>query len=40
MIGPILLGIEKSVQIASLGATVNDIVNLATLAAYDIDQLG
>lgn len=40
VIGPILLGIEKSVQIASLGATVNDIVNLATLAAYDIDQLG
>ncbi len=39
VIGPILLGIEKSVQIASLGATVNDIVNLATLAAYDIDQL-
>ncbi|MEO1100373.1 MAG: NADP-dependent malic enzyme [Pseudomonadota bacterium] len=37
VIGPMLLGFEKSVQIASLGATSADIVNLATLAAYDID---
>jgi malate dehydrogenase (oxaloacetate-decarboxylating)(NADP+) len=28
---------SKSVQISSLGATVNDIVNLATVAAFDID---
>ena len=40
VIGPILLGFEKPVQIASLGATVNDIVNLATFAAFDIDKLG
>ena len=40
VIGPILLGFEKPVQIASLGATVNDIVNLATFAAFDIDMLG
>lgn len=39
VIGPILLGVEKPVQIASLGATVNDLVNLATLAAFDIDTL-
>ena len=39
VIGPVLLGFEKPVQIASLGATVNDIVNLATFAAFDIDKL-
>lgn len=37
VIGPMLLGLEKPVQIASLGATVGDIVNLATIAAFDID---
>lgn len=36
VIGPMLLGFEKPVQIASLGATVGDIVNLATIAAYDM----
>ena len=38
IIGPMLLGMSKPVQIASLGATVNDIVNLATIAAMDVDQ--
>ncbi len=37
VIGPMLLGLEKPVQIASLGATVSDIVTLATIAAYDVD---
>lgn len=37
VIGPMLLGLEKPVQIASLGATVGDIVDLATIAAYDMD---
>ncbi|MEE9380321.1 MAG: NADP-dependent malic enzyme [Hyphomonadaceae bacterium] len=37
VIGPMLLGLEKPVQIVSLGATVSDITNLATIAAYDID---
>lgn len=37
VIGPMLLGLEKSVQIASFGASVSDIVNLATIAAYDVD---
>ncbi|MEM6534492.1 MAG: NADP-dependent malic enzyme [Pseudomonadota bacterium] len=40
IIGPMLLGMSKPVQIASLGATVNDIVNLATVAAMDVDQTG
>ena len=35
VIGPILVGLEKSVQVARLGAKVSDIVNLAGLAAYD-----
>ena len=39
VIGPMLLGLEKPVQIASLGATVGDIVNLATIAAYDVDRI-
>ena len=38
VIGPILLGFEKPVQIVSLGATVNDVVNLATVAAPEIDR--
>ncbi len=39
VIGPVLLGFSKPVQIASLGATVSDIVNLATVAAFDIDSV-
>ncbi|MAN65922.1 NADP-dependent malic enzyme [uncultured Hyphomonas sp.] len=39
VIGPMLLGLEKPVQIASLGATVGDIVNLATIAAFDVDHV-
>ncbi len=34
-IGPILLGLSKSVQVVQMGATINDIVTLAALAAYD-----
>ena len=37
MIGPLLVGLEKSVQIAPLGATVSDLVNLAAIAAYGLD---
>jgi len=37
VIGPMLLGLQKPVQIASFGASVADIVILATLAAYDVD---
>ncbi len=39
VIGPMLIGLEKPVQIASLGATVGDLVDLATIAAYDIDRV-
>lgn len=35
VIGPLLVGLEKSVQISTLGAKDADIVNLAALAAYD-----
>ena len=35
VIGPLLVGLEKSVQIAPLGAKDTDIVNLAALTAYD-----
>ncbi len=36
VIGPLLVGVSKPVQIASLGATDSDLVNMAALAAYDI----
>jgi malate dehydrogenase (oxaloacetate-decarboxylating)(NADP+) len=34
VIGPLLIGLSKPVQIASMGATVSDLVNLAALAAH------
>ena len=36
VIGPLLVGLSKPVQIASLGATDSDLVNMAALAAFDI----
>jgi malate dehydrogenase (oxaloacetate-decarboxylating)(NADP+) len=36
VIGPLLVGLSKSVQIVPLGATMNEIVNMAALAAYNI----
>jgi len=38
VIGPLLVGLTKSVQIAPLGATMSDIVNMAALAAYNISS--
>jgi malate dehydrogenase (oxaloacetate-decarboxylating)(NADP+) len=35
VIGPVMLGLVHPVQITSLGATVTDIVNAATMAAFD-----
>ncbi len=35
IIGPVLRGLEHSAQIVPLGASVNDVVNIAALAAYD-----
>jgi malate dehydrogenase (oxaloacetate-decarboxylating)(NADP+) len=39
VIGPLIMGLRGSVQIAPLGATVSDIVNLATFAAYDLRRV-
>ncbi|MGD9866981.1 MAG: NADP-dependent malic enzyme [Hyphomicrobiales bacterium] len=36
VIGPLLVGLDKPVQIAPLGATDADLVNLAALAAFDL----
>jgi malate dehydrogenase (oxaloacetate-decarboxylating)(NADP+) len=38
VIGPLLTGLDKPVQIASMSATASDIVNLAAIAAYDINR--
>jgi malate dehydrogenase (oxaloacetate-decarboxylating)(NADP+) len=38
VIGPMLSGLSKPVQICSLGATVTDIVSMAAIAAYDISN--
>ncbi|NQV20945.1 MAG: NADP-dependent malic enzyme, partial [Rhodospirillales bacterium] len=38
VIGPLLIGLEKSAQIASMDATVSDLVNMAALAAHDADS--
>jgi malate dehydrogenase (oxaloacetate-decarboxylating)(NADP+) len=35
VIGPLLMGLAKPVQIVNIGATVSDLVNLAALAAHD-----
>jgi malate dehydrogenase (oxaloacetate-decarboxylating)(NADP+) len=35
VIGPLLVGLAKPVQVVQMGATVNDIVNAAALAAHD-----
>ncbi len=35
LVGPLLMGLEKPVQIVPLGATVSDIVNFATFAAHE-----
>jgi malate dehydrogenase (oxaloacetate-decarboxylating)(NADP+) len=36
VIGPLLVGLSKPVQIASLGASDSDLVNMAALAAFDV----
>jgi len=37
VIGPLLLGLQKSVQITPLGASVSKILQMATVAAYEQD---
>ena len=36
VIGPLLVGLDKPVQIVSLGAKDSDIVNMAALAAFNL----
>jgi malate dehydrogenase (oxaloacetate-decarboxylating)(NADP+) len=38
VIGPILVGLAKSVQICQLGAKDTDVVNMAALAAYNMSR--
>ena len=38
VMGPMLVGLEKSVQIAPLGAKMSEIYNAAIIAAYDINR--
>jgi malate dehydrogenase (oxaloacetate-decarboxylating)(NADP+) len=38
VVGPLITGLDKPVQIASMSATTTDIVNLAAIAAYDINR--
>ncbi len=37
VLGPVLIGLERPVQIAQVGAGVFDIVTLAAMAAYELD---
>ncbi len=37
VIGPLVVGLEKSVQIVQLGARDSDIVNMAAIAAHDVN---
>jgi malate dehydrogenase (oxaloacetate-decarboxylating)(NADP+) len=38
VIGPLLVGIERSVQICPIGAKMSDIMNMAAMAAFDINS--
>ena len=38
VMGPLLVGLDKSVQIAPLGAKMSEIYNAAIIAAYDISR--
>jgi malate dehydrogenase (oxaloacetate-decarboxylating)(NADP+) len=38
VMGPMLVGLEKSVQIAPLGAKMSEIFNAAVVAAYDVSK--
>ena len=37
VIGPILTGIDKPIQLCSMGSTSNDILNMAVMAACEVD---
>ena len=40
VIGPVLMGLDKPAQVVQLGATVNDLVTAAALAAYEAEVEG
>ena len=40
VVGPLLVGLKESVQIAPLAASVSTILNMATFAAYDLRTVG
>ena len=40
VIGPILTGVDRSIQICSTGSTVNDILNMAVIAACGLGRAG
>jgi malate dehydrogenase (oxaloacetate-decarboxylating)(NADP+) len=35
VIGPLLIGLEKPIQIVPMNATVSDMINVAAVAAHD-----
>ena len=37
VVGPLLVGLDQSVQIASMSSRASELVNLAAIAAYDIN---
>jgi malate dehydrogenase (oxaloacetate-decarboxylating)(NADP+) len=38
VLGPMLVGLKGSVQICSTGASVSEVLNLAIMAAYDLNR--
>jgi malate dehydrogenase (oxaloacetate-decarboxylating)(NADP+) len=36
VIGPLIVGLEKPVQMVSLGAKDSDIINMAAMASFNI----
>ena len=39
LIGPILIGLEQPVQIARIGATATEVLNMAAIAAYGLESI-
>ena len=39
LIGPILMGLNQSVQIARIGATATEVLNMAAIAAYGLEKI-
>ncbi|MEC8099172.1 MAG: phosphate acyltransferase, partial [Pseudomonadota bacterium] len=39
LIGPILMGLNQSVQIARIGATATEVLNMAAIAAYGLEEI-